>query len=133
MGGFTLVGENYVFTNKENAVKCRCLGYTGKIDKDVEDQLLKDEEHILRLESLPEDLLSSMESFHLGDEKAYTVSRRLKNKMTDKASKTDHPFGGAKSEFRNDVFLEESAKSYKTDVGRNIIKGLTPWFRKESQ
>ena len=117
MGGFTLVGSHYVFENLPNKVKCRCVGYNGMIDEKVEQMLLNKQDKTLQLEDLPDDLLASMEIFHLGDEMRYSVKRRVPTNPS--ASRV--PFGGTSMEHKQ-------GESDKKETPF-LIKKAKPWHR----
>lgn len=105
MGGFTLIGSHYVFQNLPNKVQCRCIGFVGNIGSDVENILLNDVDKRLKLETLPEDLVMSMESFHLGEEMRYSVKRKIA------------PVVGL--------------KAAESGIASTHLKPRTAWFRKD--
>lgn len=74
MGGFTLIGPNYRFSNR-NLVKkhCRCLGFTSKISAETEKKLYDNESQCLEFDLLPDDLLEECQSAHLGDPLKYEI------------------------------------------------------------
>src|SRR5689334_16154022 len=76
MGGFNLIGPNYVFQNLPNTLRCRCLGFSGAIDKDTEKMLYDNPVHKLNLETLPTELVETMQGFHLGENMYYSVKQR---------------------------------------------------------
>lgn len=74
MGGFTLVGDNYVISSTAR-VECRCTGFHGRIPKDVQDMLVQKHEYILNLQELPKDLREKMEYCHLPTDMRYTARK----------------------------------------------------------
>lgn len=152
MGGFTLIGPHYTFENKPNAVKCRCLGYTGTISGEVENALLLDKDKLLDLEKLPDELLLLMEGYHLGEEMHYVIRKRIntenrvdvfkaKDEKQDITHATDvvnhNPFGGTRLEFQSDVNVsKESSTDFdiKEDesssrTAKKLRKNILPWYR----
>ena len=84
MGGFSLVGPNYVIQSKPEHQQCRCLGFSGVINAEYENRLIKnrvlDEEHAkflikVGLIKKPEHGFGSM---HFGDNMEYTFRKRNK-------------------------------------------------------
>lgn len=72
MGGFTLRGPTH--TIKSTApIRCRCLGYSGRIDREVQDFLMQKHEHILDLAELPDELHEEMIQCHLTDDMRYEI------------------------------------------------------------
>jgi len=131
MGGFTLIGSQYIFQNFPNEERCRCIGYTGVVNDEMEELLFKDPEKTLKLESLPDSVIASMEGFHLGEERRYSVKRRVAT--TTSASgilpPARVPFGGTVMDPTE--AKGETNKSPHTIVETHVIrKRTTPWYRK---
>lgn len=83
MGGFTLVGPHYVFNNIPTPHQCRCIGYNGAVNQTVESFLLNKEEKVLDSLQLPDEkLISEMKPYHLGEERRYTVHKRINEQDT---------------------------------------------------
>jgi hypothetical protein len=81
MGGFSLVGSMYTFTNAPQQSTCRCLGFTGPISESVEEYLLQKPEKTLVVEELPdEELRKAMRGFHLGENMSFIVKARAHTK-----------------------------------------------------
>lgn len=73
MGGFRLQGPNYRFVSIPTVQRCRCMGYSGTIDADVETLLLNNRDKYLELSALPRELREEMQKHHLGDNMSYDV------------------------------------------------------------
>lgn len=148
MGGFTLVGPNYVFQNLPNKIQCRCLGFTSKISTEVEELLRNDLTQTLKRETLPDELSEAMEGFHLGDEMRYTVKKRVSNDPEPyKLAPSGVPFGGTEVEVfdqtggvrgtlppdfdvsSEDGIIYKAASSLRKM--RKLSKKASPWYRKE--
>jgi phage terminase large subunit len=134
MCGFTLIGPDYVFRNKLNVKKCSCTGFTSLISQDLQDTLLHESIQKLDFEKLPNDIVSIMDDYHLGDNLYYEVMRKADSKILQ-ANVHHHPFGSTNLEFKKDVKTTEEDEdvmdSVHTKVGRILIKSDTPWYRKK--
>ena len=122
MGGFTLIGPNYVFQNLPNAVRCRCLGYEGQINSIVENFLYSNPSHELNVEALIDispELAESMQGFHLGDNMHYSIKPRVTNQNSAwSSSQTD-------TIDENDKFIWKKYNASPTLP----TKPLKPWHR----
>lgn len=77
MGGFKLIGPNYIFRNLPVQIQCRCIGYVGPIDSMVEERLLNKKDKVLDESVLTDNLVEKMNNVHIGDERRYSITRRV--------------------------------------------------------
>ena len=77
MGGFRLQGPNYKIISlpSTDGTRCKCIGYSGTIDEDVETMLVEKEDKTLILYELPLEVQSSLRRYHLGENMMYKVEQ----------------------------------------------------------
>jgi hypothetical protein len=76
MGGFKLVGENYV-VHSTAPIVCYCPGYVGRIDKVTEEALLRKPSQVLDpYTDLPVEIRAHFLAHHLPTDMAYAVRSR---------------------------------------------------------
>lgn len=76
MGGFRLTGPNYIIHSIPGKVRCRCAGFRGNIDEEVETILVNKADKTLSFSDLPSTLREEMLKYHLGDTMCYKVSKK---------------------------------------------------------
>jgi len=76
MGGFKLVGKNYV-VHSTAPVVCYCMGYVGPIDDQTENDLLKKRVQVLDpYTDLPPQQRGHFLAHHMPDDMSYAVRSR---------------------------------------------------------
>jgi hypothetical protein len=77
MGGFRLQGPNYKIISlpSPDGTTCKCRGYRGTIDEDIETMLVEKEDKTLILYELPLDVQSILRKYHLGENMMYRVEQ----------------------------------------------------------
>ncbi len=74
MGRFIFKGPKYIISSLPNYPCCRCTGYSGCIDKDIETMLLNKTDKVLVMADLPQDLVTDMSGYHIGNNMNYKIS-----------------------------------------------------------
>jgi hypothetical protein len=72
MGGFRLIGPTHTIRST-SPILCRCLGYRGKIDQNVQNFLINKDTYVLDLSELPTDLRDRMQLEHLPTDMSYAI------------------------------------------------------------
>lgn len=75
MGGFRLTGPNYVIHSVPGKFRCRCAGFRGTINEEVESILVNKVNKTLSFSDLPQTLQQDMLKYHLGDTMCYEVTK----------------------------------------------------------
>ena len=78
MGGFTLLGPNYIIvhTPEAGSTICRCTGYNNEIDEQTEQLLVRKTDKVLDVRDMPELIQAGMRDAHLGFTREYEVHPR---------------------------------------------------------
>lgn len=77
MGGFYLKGPTHTIRSTA-PVLCRCTGYSGSIDQQLQNFLINKVDRVLDLDELPESLKNTMKKHHLPDDMSYSISPNFK-------------------------------------------------------
>lgn len=72
MGGFYLIGPTHTIRSTAPRT-CRCMGYRGGIDQQVQDLLMNNSSHVLDIDQLPQWLADQMLTCHIGDDLGYAI------------------------------------------------------------
>jgi hypothetical protein len=77
MGGFRLQGPNYKIISlpSTDGTMCKCMGYRGMIDEDIETMLVEKEDKTLILYELPLEVQFKLRKSHLGENMMYRVEQ----------------------------------------------------------
>lgn len=84
MGGFTITGPNYHFTNRSlTKTHCRCRGFSCTIDGETEKKFFASKKQKLNPDDLPETERSKCRKSHLGDTLDYEIYRNVVHPQID--------------------------------------------------
>jgi hypothetical protein len=100
MGGFRLTGPNYIIHSIPSKLRCRCAGFRGTINEEVESILVNKTDKTLSFSDLPQTLQHDMLKYHLGDTMCYEVTQnKEKTKYNVQESNTYNDTRGWESMF----------------------------------